>query len=251
METAKYKESDLFEPIREFFRKDGFTGDGEVGTIDLYLEKDGLSVAVELKKTLDLKAIEQAALDQKNCDLVFIGIFKPKDLYSKANKNKIYLLKRLGIGLILVSERTLDVELYAEPVVSELSNFQKRNKKQTEKLKKEFRERKLKGNIGGVSKTKRMTAYREDSLVVLYHLNRLGGQASPGELRNQSGVAKTTGILYDNYNGWFEHVDKGQYRISPKGNDALNEYRAEIEKIKNTASQASACKAVTGITPGS
>lgn len=231
-EAGKYKEADLFEPVREFFRKDGFTGDGEVGTIDLYLEKDGMSVGVELKKTLDLRAIEQAALDQKTCDLVYIGIFQPGDIYSRANKDKVYLLKRLGIGLILVSERTMKAELFSEPVVSELSNFQKRNKKKTEKIKKEFRERKLKGNIGGVSRTKRMTAYREDSLLILYHLDRLGGQAEPKELRDLSGIRKAAGILYNNYYGWFEHADKGVYRISEKGKNALKDYKKEIAGLR-------------------
>jgi len=231
MNMIKHTEADLFEPIKEFFEKSGFTGDGEVGSIDLYMEKNGLSVAVELKKTLDLKAIEQAAIDQKTCDLVYIGIYKPRDLYSKANKSKIYLLKRLGIGLIMVSERTMEVEQFSEPIVSELSNFQKRHKKKTEKLKKEFKERKIRENTGGVNKTKRMTSYKEDCLVVLYHLQNLGGQASPKLLRETSGVAKTAGILYDNYNGWFEHVGKGLYRISPKGETALNEYKEALEKL--------------------
>lgn len=231
MDMIKRTEADLFEPIKEFFQKDGYTGDGEVGSIDLYMEKNGLSVAVELKKTLDLKAIEQAALDQKTCDLVYIGIYKPRDLFSRANKSKIYLLKRLGIGLILVSERTMTVELFSEPVVSELSNFQKRHKEKTAKLKKEFQERKIKENIGGVNKTKRMTSYKEDSLIVLYHLKNLGGQASPKILREQSGINKTTGILYDNYNGWFEHVGKGLYRISTKGESALKEYQEAVEKL--------------------
>lgn len=75
------------------------------------MEKDDESVAVELKVTLDFKAVQQAALRRKITDHVFIGIFKPKNMNSHSFKDKTYLLKRLGIGLIVVSKRSKMVEL--------------------------------------------------------------------------------------------------------------------------------------------
>ena len=57
-------EKDLFEPIKEYFSALGYSCDGEVNDIDMYMQKDGESVAVELKQSIDFKAIRQAALRQ-------------------------------------------------------------------------------------------------------------------------------------------------------------------------------------------
>ena len=225
------KESDLFEPIKAYFETLGYSGDGEVGSIDLYLEKDGLTTAVELKKTLDFRSIQQAALDQKTCDFVYIGISRPRDLYSKSGRDKLYLLKRLGIGLICVSSGTKAVEVISDPVVSELDSFRKRHSGRADEIKAEFRKRRLKTNTGGVSKTGLMTAYREEALRVLAALSSAGGQASTRRLRELTSIPGTTNILYRNYYGWFENVSKGIYRISGSGQKALKEYENALAKL--------------------
>ena len=86
-------EKDLFEPIKEYFSLLGYSCDGEVNDIDLYMQKDDESVAVELKQSIDFKAIRQAALRQKIVDTVYIGTFMPKNLRSRENREKIYLSK--------------------------------------------------------------------------------------------------------------------------------------------------------------
>lgn len=225
------KESDLFEPIRAWFAADGYIGDGEVNGIDLYLEKDGLSTAVELKQTLDFKAIRQAALDQRVCDLVYIGIFRPRNLDTREMKEKIYLLRRLGIGLICVSPRTGKAEPVSDPIVSELTNFQKNHKDRTDSLKKEFRDRKLKNNTGGVRKTKLLTAYREESLLVLEALHRLGGQGTGRQISEMTGNKKATNILYRNVYGWYEHTARGEYRLAGAGIQALDEYAETVSLL--------------------
>ena len=225
-------EKDLFEPIKNYFENQGFVCDGEVKKIDLYMEKENTSVAVELKQTLDFRAVQQAALRQKIVDIVYIGIFMPKNLRSKAYKEKVYVLKRLGIGLIGVSKKTFTVEILNEPIVSELSSFQQKNKKQKEALTKEFQKRKVKSNTGGVHGTKLMTAYREDSLLVLDALLELGGEATTKNVRELSGVEKTTAILHDNYYGWFLKVKKGVYKVEDAGLKAVEEFEDAIRVLK-------------------
>lgn len=225
-------EKDLFLPIKEYFEALGFTCDGEVQDIDLYMEKDEEGVAVELKQTLDFKAVQQAALRQKITDYVYIGIFKPKDLFSRAFKDKIYLLKRLGIGLIVVSKRTNAVEIVSEPIVSELSNFQSKNKGKKVQLKSEFQKRKVKNNTGGVRGTKLITSYREDALLVLDALMELGGVGSTKEIKEKSGIEKARAILYDNHYGWFEKVGTGIYKVLEAGYDALEEYEETMYVLK-------------------
>lgn len=225
-------EKDLFEPIKEYFSALGYSCDGEVNDIDLYMQKDGEDIAVELKQTLDFKAIRQAALRQKIVDTVYIGTFMPKNLRSRENREKIYLLKRLGIGLIVVSKRTGAVQTVSEPVVSELASFKVRNKKKKAALEKEFTKRKVKSNVGGVTGTKLMTGYREDALLVLDSLKELGGEASPKAIKAICKVEKTSNILRDNHYGWFVHADKGLYALSDKGSEALKEYADSIKILR-------------------
>ena len=224
-------EKDLFLPIKTYFEQFGYICDGEVNDIDLYMEKEDESVAVELKQTLDFKALQQAALRQKITDIVYIGIFKPRDLYSKSFRDKLYLLKRLGIGLIVVSKRGGNVEIVSEPVVSELSVFQQRNQKKKKALSTEFKKRKSRNNTGGVHGTKLITSYREDALFVLNSLAELGGEASTKQIRELSGIKNATSILYNNYYGWFENVKKGTYKITEAGYAAFEEFEDTIRKL--------------------
>lgn len=224
-------EKDLFAPIKNYFENLGYVCDGEVLDIDLYMEKDDESVAVELKQTLDFKSVQQAALRQKVTDTVFIGIFKPKK-YTKEFMNKVYILKRLGIGLIVVSKRLHNVEIVSEPVVSELSAFQQKNKAKRKRLTNEFNKRKAKNNTGGVHATKLITSYREEALLVMDAMMELGGEAKTKDIRELSKVGRATQILYNNYYGWFENVSKGVYKVTESGYDALEEFERTMSLLK-------------------
>lgn len=225
-------ERDLFLPIKTYFENFGYVCDGEVKGIDLYMENGEKNVAVELKQTLDFKSVQQAALRQKITDIVYIGIFKPKDLYSSAFKDKLYLLKRLGIGLIVVTKRGQTVEIVSEPIVTELSSFQKRNVGKRKALSEEFHKRKTKNNIGGVNGTKLITGYREDALLVLDALIALSGEGSSRKVREVSGVANATRIMYQNYYGWFCNVSTGYYKVTETGRNALEEFSGVIAALK-------------------
>ncbi|MCR4961600.1 MAG: hypothetical protein K6A74_09105 [Lachnospiraceae bacterium] len=225
-------EKDLFDPIKEYFEGFGYVCDGEVNDIDLYMEKGEERVAVELKVTLDFKAFRQAALRQKITDHVFIGTFTPSNMNSREFKEKLYLLKRLGIGLIIVSKRSGRVEIVNEPVVSELSSFQIRNKGKKEALSAEFQRRKAKVNKGGVRHAKLVTGYREEALLILDALVSLGGFAKTKAIRELSGIEKTTSILYGNYYGWFVRQGTGVYGVSDAGYDALEEFEDALYALK-------------------
>lgn len=233
----KTLEKDLFEPIKKYFENFGYVCDGEVKDIDLYMEKatdsdptdpdneyNSNCVAVELKVDLNFKAIQQAALRQKIVETVFIGIYRPNDMFSHSFKDKLYLLKRLGIGLIVVAKSTGAVQIVSEPVVSELSTFQQRNKGKKKSISAEFQKRKVKSNTGGVHSTKLMTSYREDALLVLDAFANLGGEALTKDITKASGIKKTAAILRGNYYGWFEKIESGRYRIKDSGYDALEEF---------------------------
>lgn len=230
-------EKDLFLPIKTYFEDLGYLCDGEVKDIDLYMEhpEQEICVAVELKQSLDFRAMQQAALRQKVCDAVFIGIFRPKNMRSRSFQDKLYLLKRLGIGLIVVSERTGIPEIVNEPIVCELSAFQRANQKKKKQLAQEFHKRTAKSNTGGVHAVKLITSYREEALLVLDALISLGGVATTRQIRAQSGIEKTTAILYHNYYGWFSRVKTGTYQAAESGYLAIQEFKDTLNKLKNNA----------------
>lgn len=227
-------EKDLFLPIKEYFENYGYVCDGEVHDIDMYMVKDGHSIAVELKQTLDFRSVQQAALRQKITDEVYIGIFKPSDLFSKSFKDKIYILKRLGIGLIVVSKKTNAVNVVNEPIVTELSAYQSRNKGKKKALEKEFDKRTVKTNIGGVFGTKLITGYRENALLVLDALAELGGEAKALEVSKESGVENAREIMYHNHYGWFEAKGRGVYSLKTEGYDALEEFEEPLMLLRKS-----------------
>ncbi len=225
-------EKDLFGPIKKYFEKQGFVCDGEVGDIDLYMERGEEKIAVELKTEINFRALQQAALRQKVVETVYIGTFTPKNMRSSAYRDKLYLLKRLGIGLIVVSKRSGQVQIANEPVVSELSSFQKRNAGKKKAISEEFKKRRTKNNTGGVRGEKLITSYREDALLVLDALAELGGSAGTKEIRKLSGIDKATNIMYRNPYGWFERKEDGVYAVTDGGYAALEEFEDTVYKLK-------------------
>ena len=225
-------EKDLFGPVKEYFEKQGYICDGEVEDIDLYMERGEEHVAVELKVDLDFKALRQAALRQKYVETVYIAVFKPKSLKNTAYRDKLYLLKRLGIGLLLVSKRSLEVQVANEPVVTELSVYQRQNQNKKKKLNAEFSKRRTKNNVGGVRGEKLISAYREDALLVLDACAELGGEVKGREVRKLCNIEKTADILRADYYGWFEKIETGVYRVTDAGYAALEEFEDTVYKLK-------------------
>ena len=216
-------EKDLFKPIKKYFEEQGFECDGEVDGIDLYMEKDGQAVAVELKVSLDFKVVMQAALRQKLVPYVYIGTFAVRNTRSALFRDKLYLLKRLGIGLILVTKSTKAISVLCDPAEVDLQDTSSSIRKRKH-LQREFSGRRTHLNTGGVSKQKLITSYREDALLVLNALAELGGEASPADVKKQCGIERAYGILYNNHYGWFKHIEKGTYCITDSGYNALEEF---------------------------
>jgi len=224
-------EEDLSIPLIKFFKNQGYIIDGEVLDIDLLAIKEDQVIAVELKLDFNYKVISQAAKRQKLFEHVYIATKTPKNLSNSAFQDKIYLLKRLGIGLILINEKDLSFKIYQNPIVSELTTFQKRNKKKQVRAIKELKNRTIRNNNGGISKQKLLTAYKEKALLVLndlYH-NKID---SPKNIRERINVNDCGSILYQNYYGWFEKVSKGIYQLSELGRSSYKEYEEIIKLLK-------------------
>jgi len=227
------KESALFEPIKQYFEQMGYTVDGEVKDCDMLMVKDEDLIAIELKNDLNFKLFIQAAKRQKLFDHVYVAVWLPKHLTSKSFRDKVYLLNRLGIGLITVSQRSKHVEVFHDPLIHPLENYRHSNKNIKLKTIEEFQKRRSRNNVGGVNRKKVMTSYKEDCLIILNTLQD-EGRLKASLIKEKTGIDRAYTIVYKNHYGWFVKEGKGIYTISKAGFLACKEYEDTIKVLTNT-----------------
>lgn len=213
-----FKETDLYEPIRAFLEEEGYQVQAEVKDCDIAAVKDGQLLIVELKKAFNLKLVYQGLERQSLTEQVFVAIPRPsKGAREKAWKDMLKLLKRLELGLLTVA---LDSPLKTVDVVLEPSDSPiRKNKKKKEQVRGELEHRQVNANVGGMTRRKIMTAFREKSIRLACLLEK-EGQVSTASLRER-GMEDYVGICIKNYDKWFQRVEKGVYALSEKGREAL------------------------------
>lgn len=224
------KESDMYIPIKDLFESLGFTVKAEVNDVDVTAIKEDNIVLIEMKNALNIKLLYQACQRQRISEYVYIAIPKPnyKTLRSKGFKEKLYLVKRLHLGLILVGN---SAEIEFDPKPFDMAISKRTAKKKKNLHLKEFSNRFNTFNIGGVTRTKIMTAYKQQTLLIA---SELFEPKSTKELRSIYGFEKTASILQKNYYMWFERVDRGVYRLTEKGKREVTDYLDYIKEIKST-----------------
>ena len=214
------KETDLYDPCKTLLESLDYQVKAEVGAIDIMAIKDDYMVIVELKLKISLKLIYQAIDRQKLADKVYIALPKTVLNQTKSNvKHFLNLLKRLEIGLIVVSNN--QAEVLVETFGFDLKRSITASKKKKEKLMKEFTLRKSDMNVGG-TKSKKMTHYKEKVIEIAKYLREFG-QKSPKEIVLYTGIKDTPNILRKNYYMWFINVERGIYQLSEIGKKALDE----------------------------
>ena len=231
----EFKEADLYPPVREYFSSLGYDVQAEVKSCDLVAKRGGETIIAELKKSFCLKLVYQAIERQAMTDLVYVVIPRPKKGAKGAEWNHMLkLMKRLNIGIITVA---LDSPLKTVDIVAVPEDLScPKNSAKRSSLSKETEARNLRTNIGGVTKTKIMTAYREKSIYVLCIAERLG-ELRPAEINKILGEPYAGNIVSRNFYGWFKKVSKGVYAISDKGIEALKgkEYPEAVEFYRKKA----------------
>ncbi|WP_226674621.1 DUF2161 domain-containing phosphodiesterase [Mesobacillus jeotgali] len=225
---TKIYEADLYEPLRKHFIKQGYRVNGEVHDCDLTAVKDEELIIVELKLNLNIDLLLQATRRQRLTDLVYIAIPKPKRISRKRWNDIIQLVKRLELGLIIVSfsgnRKSVEFKVHPEPY----KRMTSKNTRKKAALIKEIEGRSADYNIGGSNKTKIMTAYKENCIQIACYLEKLG-QMSPKALVALGTGDKTPLILQKNYYKWFERVERGIYVITEQGKKELEEYPKLVE----------------------
>ncbi|HHV59091.1 MAG TPA: hypothetical protein GXX49_02100 [Clostridiaceae bacterium] len=220
-------EEDLYRPIYEYFTNMGYTVKSEVQYCDITAIKDDTLIIVEMKIRLNLELITQAALRQRITGNVYVAVPKPgKDMFSKRWKNLCYLLRRLELGLIVVSlgKKDSEVEVVFDPAPFHKSISRGQGNRKRKTLLKEFDQRYGDYNTGGSKGKKLATSYREKAIHIACCLQKYGPM-SPKRLRELGTCSKkTTDILYRNYYGWFSKVARGIYELNEKGMADLDNF---------------------------
>ncbi|MDQ2087873.1 DUF2161 family putative PD-(D/E)XK-type phosphodiesterase [Herbivorax sp. ANBcel31] len=230
--NVKTLEKDLYNPIKKYFTKIGFEVKGEVNHSDVIAIRDDIVLAVEMKMRLNLEVILQAATRQKVADYVYIAVPKnSKALTSKRWKNTCYLLKRLEIGLLLVSFKKnftyVEEHLPSKPFSMEKSK--KQSSKKRKMVLKEFEERYGDYNVGGSTRKKLVTSYREKTIHIAAMFKKHGVLTIKDLKELGTDKEKTAGILQNNYYKWFDRISRGKYMLNKRGEAELNNYEELVE----------------------
>jgi hypothetical protein len=224
--NVKRYEADLYRPIQKHFSALGYEVYGEVHDCDVVAVKEEELIIVELKLNLTVELLVQAAKRQKLSDQVYIAIPKPKyRLRSKKWNDISHLIRRLELGLIIVSFQagSARMETLIEPGAFDRKKSIRLNKKRKDRMLSEISGRNGDYNVGGVTQTKIMTAYKENCIHIACCLKRFG-PLSPKKLREMGTGDKTQSILHKNYYSWFERVSRGTYSLTPKGRKELESH---------------------------
>jgi hypothetical protein len=224
----KARETSLYAPIKAMLEGQGYVVKGEIGAADIVAVRgDEPPVIVEMKSAFSLGLFCQATARQKITDAVYIAVPEWKGRAGwKAFCASRTLCRRLGLGLITVKPDFSAADIHLDPAPYR----PRQSKPRKEKLLREFRHRVGDPNVGGSTRTRLVTAYRQDALRCLAHLAN-DGPCKAAHVGVATGVSRARSIMADDHYGWFERVDRGVYALTPKGTAALAEFANEIRGL--------------------
>ena len=220
-------EQDMYESIKKHLVNLEYKVKAEVLNTDITAIKDDEVLIVEMKKTLNTRLIYQGCKRQRICDYVYLAIVKPtsKIQNSAQFKEKVHIIRRLQLGLIFVDVDNDKITTFLDP-----KNFAFRQSKiKKRKLLKEFEQRVTSFNTGGVTKTKIITAYREQAIRIAYYLSKEPLKLK--DIKSLTNCEKCSSILQKNYYEWFERVERGIYCLTEKGQADLIKYQHVVKLV--------------------
>ena len=228
-------EKEMYDPVKKWLLENGFEPRAEVKGCDIMAVREDMVLAVELKTTLNLEVILQAADRQRFSDIVYIAVPKKgRLLFTKRWKMICHLLRRLEIGLLLVSIKGENerVEEAIQPVPFDRVKSRQQSGKKRKAAVKEYQDRHGDYNVGGSTRSRLVTVYREHAVVIAGLLAQ-HGSLSPKTLKELGADReKTSRILEHNHYRWFVRLSKGLYDITDEGRSALMVYHDLAEELK-------------------
>lgn len=227
--TIINREEDLYIPVRDYLVRQGYTVKSEISHCDVAATNNaGILLVIEMKLRVNLEVILQAVQRQRTADIVYIAVPKNnKVLFTVKWRNICHLLRRLEIGLLLVTSgktpAVVEEALAPEPFNREISRRSAKRKRQ--RLLDEFAGRHGDFNTGGSTGKKIVTAYREMAIHIAALLVKHGSLSVKQLKELGTDANKTAGILQNNHYHWFQRTARGVYCLTETGFAELNTYQ--------------------------
>lgn len=215
-------ETDIYKPLKAYMVQRGYTVRSEVRDCDLTAVKGEQLVIIELKARFNLELVLQGVDRQRICPDVYLAVPRPRNMRGLRWRRILRLCRALGLGLMTVSSRGL-VEVLCSPEV----HPPRPSSRERSLMLQEIAQRSGDYNIGGSRGRPLVTAYREQALLVAAAIAQ--GLERPRDIIAATGIAKAPSILQKNHYSWFERVERGVYRLSCQGCQALKDY-ADVVK---------------------
>ena len=231
------RETDLYGPVRDYLVAQGYAVQAEVKDCDIAARKGDDLIIIELKRQFGVDLLIQATKRQRVTDSVYVALPGPLKMGRGSRWHGIKrLLRRLELGLIVVcfprGRRRKDkprVEIAFHP----LPYARQKRARARRAILQEMTDRSGEYNVGGSTRRKIVTAYRENAILVACCLEKFGPMA-PRQIRALGGGPKTLSILRNNHYGWFQRVETGVYALTAKG-------AAELPAFPDQAAHFRAC----------
>jgi len=138
-------------------------------------------------------------------------------------------LSAASIGPLVIDATSTSASVAAEYAQPYVTVPRGRSKTKAAKLLKEFSARSGDYNVGGSTKRKLVTAYREKAIQCALALE-CHGPSAPRQVRSWTHCPTAASLLRQNAYGWFRRVTKGIYELTPAGKAALQEY-ADVTRV--------------------
>ena len=225
-------EAALYSPVKQFLEGQGYEVKGEVRGCDLVARRgDEPPVIVELKLRFNLALVLQGVDRLALTERVYLAVPRPE---RRARGGPLAperpeirkLCRRVGLGLMLVGLARNTVEILEEPVPYR----PRQAKSRALRLLDEFSRRIGDANVGGAVGVPLVTAYRQDALRCARAI-ALAGPMRVGALRAAAEVPRAARILQRNVYGWFDRIERGTYRLTPEGDQALSRFAEAIPAL--------------------
>ena len=221
------RETDLFKPISDYLKHHGFKVSAEVKDCDIVASRDNDVIIVELKTSANMQLLIQATRRQQITDSVYVAIPDPGN--NRRFKSVQQVLKQLELGLLIVTETAIGQNVIK--LFDPRPHQRRKQHKRRLALIKEITDRSANYNVGGSTRTKLMTAYREQAIYIATCLHQLG-PSSPKSLIALGSSLKTQNILSKNHYSWFQRIDRGVYELTQQGSADLKGYPELWERSK-------------------
>jgi hypothetical protein len=223
--AAPPAERDLYPAIKAFLEAQGYDVKAEVRGCDVVaIRGDEPPVIVELKVAVNLALVLQGIDRLALTDRVYLAVSRPRSRRAPVYRRGVRdLCRRLGLGLMTVAPGRAggSVEVLVDP----LPYRPRKRAASLTRLLGEHARRVGDPNCGGVTRTKIVTAYRQEALRCAMLIEQ-GGRASLKMLRETGLVPNAASILQRDVYGWFHRLGRATYGLTERARQDMRRFVA-------------------------